>query len=78
MPDITFSSDEALKPYEGPDVNQKFPGEDDLIWCERCKTHHRGGASWEVERERIIRKAAARIADNIDAAVIERLRDANA
>lgn len=63
--DVTFTL-EDFKPYAGPDINQKFPGEDDRIWCERCKVHHRRGAPWEVEQERAIRKAAKQIAERID------------
>ena len=71
MIDLTFKYEEALKPYRGPDINQKFPGEDDLIWCDRCKVNHRRGAGWEVEQERIIQRAARQIAKKIDAQVLE-------
>jgi hypothetical protein len=67
---ISFTPEE-FKPYSGPDVNQKFAGEDDPVWCERCKTHHRRGAGAEIERERIIQKAAKQIADRIDADFLE-------
>lgn len=67
---ITFTR-EDFKPYAGPDVNQKFAGEDDLLWCERCQTHHRRGAGWEIEQERAIQKAAKQIADRIDADALE-------
>jgi hypothetical protein len=64
--EVTFRSEEALKPYDGPDVNQKFPGEDDLVWCERCQMHHRRGAAWKVEQERMLQEAAKQIAVKID------------
>jgi hypothetical protein len=67
-------SPEALKPYSGPDVNQKFAGEDDLIWCERCKCNHRRGAGWEIEQERMIQKMARKIAAKIDAEVSNAVR----
>lgn len=57
---------ETLKAYDGPDVNQKFAGEDDPVWCQRCKTNHRRGAGFEIERERMIQKMARQIADKID------------
>lgn len=63
---VSFTPEELVKPYSGPDVNQKFAGEDDLLWCERCQTHHRRGAPWEVQKERMIRKMAQQIADRID------------
>lgn len=53
--------------YSGPDVNQKFAGEDDPVYCERCQMNHRRGAPPEVERERMIRKMAKQIAVRIDA-----------
>jgi hypothetical protein len=62
--EVNFS--EALKPYSGPDVNQKFAGEDDPVWCERCKTNHRRTAGWEIEEQRMINRAAAKIAERID------------
>ena len=62
---LSFTPEE-IRPYTGPDVNQKFPGEDDLVWCERCTTYHRRTAGWEVEKERVIQKMAKRIADRID------------
>lgn len=67
---VSFTPEELSKPYSGPDVNQKFPGEDDLLWCERCNTHHRRGAPWEVERERAIQKVANKIAEKIDSDAI--------
>jgi len=73
---MTFTPEE-FKPYTGPDVNQKFPGEDDLLWCERCKTHHRRGAGWEIERERAIQKMAKQIADKIDSDAIFHLSPAS-
>ena len=63
--DVDFT--ETCKPYSGPDPDLKYPGEDDPIWCERCKCNHRRGAGWEIERERAIRKAAQKIAEKIDA-----------
>lgn len=63
--EVSFSP-ESLKLYSGPDVNQKFAGEDDLLWCDRCKTNHRRGARWEIERERMIQKMARQLADRID------------
>ena len=57
---------QALEPYKGPDIHQKFAGEDDLLWCERCETHHRRGAPWEVERQRMIEKLAEKVAEQID------------
>jgi hypothetical protein len=69
---VSFSPEE-IKPYSGPDVNQKFPGEDDPIWCDRCKTHHRRGAGWEIEQQRMIEKMAERVAARIDADVSETL-----
>jgi hypothetical protein len=62
--DVNFS--EALEPYRGPDVNQKFAGEDDPVWCERCQTNHRRTAGWEIERERMIQKMARQLAARID------------
>jgi len=70
---IEFSP-EVLAPYAGPDVNQKFAGEDDLIWCERCKSHHRRGAGWEIEKERMLQKQAKVIAARIDAEALEYFR----
>jgi len=72
--EISFTP-EALKPYVGPDVNQKFPGEDDPVWCERCKTNHRRGAGPEIEHERIIQKLARQVAEKIDADTLEVLRN---
>ena len=61
---------QTYEPYDGPDVNQKFPGEDDLIWCDRCKQNHRRGASPEVEYERIIQRAAKEISDRIGSEIL--------
>lgn len=66
---VTFDPAE-LKPYTGPDVNQKFPGEDDPIWCDRCNVYHRRGAPTEVERERMIQKVAKQVAHRIDSEVL--------
>lgn len=52
--------------HSGPDVNQKFTGEDDLIWCDRCQCNHRCTAGWEIEKERMIQKMARKLADRID------------
>jgi hypothetical protein len=63
--DVTFEPAE-LALYSGPNVNQKFAGEDDLVWCERCKIDHRRGAGWEIEQQRMIEKMARQIAEKID------------
>lgn len=63
--EINFSP-EVFKPYSGPDVNQKFAGEDDLMWCDRCQCNHRRTAGWEIEKERMIQKMARKLADRID------------
>lgn len=66
---------EDFKPYSGPDVNQKFSGEDDPVWCGRCKQFHRRGAGWEIEGERIIQGMARQIAARIDQDAANALSD---
>jgi hypothetical protein len=60
--------------YSGPDINQKFAGEDDPVYCERCHTNHRRGAPPDVERERMIQKMAKQVAVRIDADAVLELR----
>jgi hypothetical protein len=54
--------------------DRKYPGEDDLFLCGRCKKYHRKGAPGHVEEARIIKKISDQLLQEIDAELIRELR----
>jgi hypothetical protein len=63
----TFVSDEER--------DRKHPGEDDLVWCVRCKCNHRKGAPWPVEEARIVKRLSEKLLEEINAETIRELRN---
>lgn len=69
----TIELNDTLKELNFDYLNKEYPGENELVWCERCKTEHRRGAPAEIEYARFISKNSALIASEIDTLVISEL-----
>ena len=72
--EIKFKVDLTLDPrLEGLDIHAEYPGENDQVWCGRCKRIHSRGPPGFLAEARHVDKLSRQIVDEINAETIKEI-----